>query len=95
MRDRVRCSCQRCIIRNLMGPAIVITLGLLFLLQELRGGWLDFANTYPILLLVIGGILLASSVAPMDGHINSSVAPVPPPPGTGTTPPTPSAGQGL
>jgi hypothetical protein len=78
-----------------MGPAIVITLGLLFLLQELQGGWLDFDNTYPILLLVIGGILLASSVAPMDGHLNSSVGPVPPPPGSGTPPATPPASQGL
>lgn len=94
MRDRIRCSCQSCTIRHLMGPAIVITLGLLFLLQELQGGRFDFSNTWPILLLVIGAVRLASAVAPMEGHIYPAAVPVPPPPGPGT-PPTPSAGQGL
>lgn len=93
MRDRIRCSCQSCTIRNLMGPAIVVTLGLLFLLQEVHGGMLDFGNTWPILLLVIGAIRLASALAPMEGHVYPSVAPVPPPsPGA---PPTPLSGQGL
>ncbi len=67
-----------------MGPAVVITIGVLFLLQEMRGGYLGFDNTYPIILVVIGAILLASSVAPSEGHISTEAAspPIPPAPGS-------------
>jgi len=66
-----------------MGPAVVITIGVLFLLQEMRGGYLGFDNTYPLILVVIGAILLASSMAPSEGHI-AEVAPPPPPPAPGS-----------
>ena len=82
MSDRIRCRCPRCTIRGLLGPAVVITVGVLFLLQQMRGGYFDFGNTYPVILVVIGAILLASSLAPMDGHISATSvpsAPVPPP----------------
>ena|ERR1700676_188466 len=97
MRDRIRCSCQSCVIRNLMGPAVIITVGLLFLLQEFHGGRFDFGNTWPVILLVVGAIRLASSLAPTDGHISNSAAPLPPPPGPGATtgaPQNPASGQG-
>lgn len=84
MSDRVRCRCARCTIRGMMGPAVVITIGVLFLLQEVRGGFFDFGNTYPVILVVIGAVLLASSLAPMEGHVASEVAPP-------TVPPTPGA----
>ncbi len=54
MSDRIRCTCQRCTIRGLMGPVIVVTVGVLFLLAEMRGGYFDFGNTYPVILIVIG-----------------------------------------
>jgi hypothetical protein len=98
MSDQVRCRCARCTIRALLGPAVIITIGVLFLLQQARGGYFDFGNTYPVILVVIGAILLASSLAPMEGHISST--PVPPaaaPPTPGSTPgPTQSTypGQG-
>lgn len=57
-----------------MGPAVLITVGVLFLLHEMRGDIFDFSNTYPFILIVIGAILLASSLAPMDGHVDSTVA---------------------
>jgi len=66
-----------------MCPAVVITIGVLFLLQEMRGGYLGFDNTYPLILVVIGAILLASSMAPSEGHI-AEVAPPPPPPAPGS-----------
>jgi hypothetical protein len=69
MSDRIRCACPRCTIRSLMGPAIVITIGVLFLLSEMRGGFFDFGNTYPVVLIVIGAVSLAAALAPMDGHI--------------------------
>jgi len=49
----------------------------LFLLHEVRGNVFDFSNTYPFILIVIGAILLGSSMAPMDGHIDSTTAPPP------------------
>jgi len=76
--NRVRCSCPRCTIRGLMWPAVIITVGLLLLLSEMRGGFLDFSNTYPVILLVIGAVSLASALAPMNGHV-VTVPPVAPP----------------
>ena len=86
MSDNPRCRCPRCTIRALVGPAVIVTVGVLFLLQQMRGGYFDFGNTYPVILVVIGAILLASSLAPMDGHISPNTQQVPPPP-----PPAPGA----
>ncbi|MCU1243326.1 MAG: hypothetical protein JWO71_4052 [Candidatus Acidoferrum typicum] len=83
-----------------MGPAVLITIGVLFLLHEVRGDMFDFGNTYPFILIVIGAILLASSMAPMTGHIDSMTAPppsVPPasvPPATGGPAQSSVPGQG-
>jgi hypothetical protein len=85
MSDRIRCSCRRCTIRSLMGPAILITIGVLFLLGETRGGVFDFSNTYPVILIVIGAVSLAAALAPTDGHVSSQA--VPPPTAPGPTPP--------
>jgi Domain of unknown function (DUF5668) len=74
MSTQTKCRCQSCTIRGMMGPAILITLGILFLLHQTRGGHFDFGNTWPVLLMVIGIMLLASSLAPRDGHVE----PVPP-----------------
>jgi hypothetical protein len=92
MSDRVHCRCPRCTIRGLMGPAVVITVGVLFLLQETRGGYLDFGNTYPVILVVIGAILLASSLAPSEGHV--SAAPPSTPSASGGQAPGSLHGQG-
>ncbi len=63
-----------------MGPAVLITIGVLFLLHEVRGDTFDFGNTYPFILIVIGAVMLASSMAPMTGHVDSTTAPPPVPP---------------
>jgi hypothetical protein len=96
MTAQARCSCQRCTIRGFMGPAIITTLGILFLLSELRNGSLSFGHTFPILFMVIGSILLASALAPMDGHITPPtypVTPAPPAPPPGYSNPTPGQGR--
>ena len=85
MSDQVRCRCARCTIRALVGPAVIVTIGVLFLLQQARGGYFDFGNTYPVILVVIGAILLASSLAPMEGHISSNPAPPVAPSAPGST----------
>jgi hypothetical protein len=93
MSDRIRCACQRCTIRGLMGPAIVITIGVLFLLSEMRGGFFEFGKTYPVILIVIGAISLAAALAPMDGHLTGAFPPAPSA-GAPGPPPPPFAGQG-
>ncbi|OLC96265.1 MAG: hypothetical protein DMG35_06390 [Acidobacteria bacterium] len=94
MSDRIRCTCRRCTIRGLMGPAIIITVGVLFLLDQMRGGYFSFNNTFPIILIVIGAIQLASALSSTEGHIYGSVPPAAP----GATPPSqnsfPGQGQG-
>jgi hypothetical protein len=97
MGNSIRCACPRCTIRSLMGPAIIITVGVLFLLDQMRGGNFSFGNTFPIILIVIGIISLASALAPMDGHVSDTYPPVPPPtmPGATQNPPqNPLPGQG-
>lgn len=99
MSNPARCTCPRCSIRNLMGPAVVTTLGILFLLSELGNGYFHIGHTYPVLFIVIGAILLASSLASMDSHVEATVPPMPPPtsPAPPAVPPThsnPYAGQG-
>ena len=89
MSTQGRCRCQSCMIRGLTGPAIVITVGVLFLLHETQGGHFDFQNTWPVLLLVIGLLQLGSAFASREGHVDSqpAVPSVPPPP----APPAPPA----
>jgi hypothetical protein len=90
MSGRIRCTCQRCTIRGLMGPVIVVTVGVLFLLQEMRGGYFDFGNTYPVILIVIGLISLASAMASSEGHVSQAPNVPPAIPPTQGVPPSPS-----
>jgi len=99
MSNRVKCSCQSCTIRSFVGPAVVITIGILLLLHEVHGGSFYFGSTWPVILIVIGILHLASSMASREGHISSlpPQAPAPPappvPPVGSTQPPYSSQGQ--
>jgi hypothetical protein len=75
------CACDRCKMRCIMWPAIMVTLGVLFLIDNLHGP--GFERTWPLLLLVIGGVKLLQSNASEAGHIGgpSVLPPNPPPPG--------------
>jgi hypothetical protein len=75
MSAQARCHCQSCTIRGLTGPAIVIAVGVLFLLHQVHGGHFDLRNTWPVLLLVIGLLQLASALASHQGHIERVVVP--------------------
>jgi hypothetical protein len=96
MSDRIRCACRRCTIRGLMGPAVIITVGVLFLLDQMRGGDLSFGNTYPVILIVIGLISLAAAASPADGHVSGPVPPAAPGAAASvpTVPPNQISGQG-
>jgi LiaI-LiaF-like transmembrane region len=78
------CNCTRCRCRGLMGPAVLVTLGVLFLLAEFHVA--SFGRTWPILLIVIGLVKVLSGNMDTSGHIEGQ-GPPPPPPG-----PPPPAG---
>ena len=69
------CYCTRCRSRGLMGPAVLITLGVLFMLSEF--GVARFHNTWPILLIVIGLAKVLAGNLDTTGHTDV-VAPAPP-----------------
>jgi hypothetical protein len=61
------CPCPRCLARAAMGPAMLITTGALWFLDGLTR-W-TFDRSWPIYLIVIGGILVMRHSASDEGHI--------------------------
>ena len=88
------CQCARCRARRAMGPAVLVTIGFLFLFESL--GHVGFHRTWPILLLVIGGVKLFQGSASTEGHVVlppqatpvSGGEVIPPPPPTPPVPPS-------
>ena len=80
------CRCERCRTGKLMGPAILMTLGIIFLLHSVSR--LDFWRTWPAILLVIGVVKLVQSNASAEGHVGLLPPSTPPSP-----PPTPPSDQ--
>ncbi|MFZ0915197.1 MAG: DUF5668 domain-containing protein [Candidatus Korobacteraceae bacterium] len=89
-----------------MGPVVLITIGVLFLLDQLgHSRWMDFGSTWPALLIVIGLIMFLQHNASVEGHVPRDYPPIvlpgrpgqpmppyPPPPPVVTPPPAPPAG---
>jgi hypothetical protein len=90
------CQCVRCRAHGLMGAAVLITLGVLFLMNNYY--ILRFEQGLPALLLVIGCVLLIARTGSTEGHIQPgwiqpSIAQAPAQPWPTTTtavPPPPS-----
>ncbi len=73
------CSCPRCRAHGYMGPAVLITLGVLFLLAQVSSTyWLNFDRTWPALLIVIGLVSFLRHSAPINGHVPREYVGVPP-----------------
>jgi hypothetical protein len=68
MSNGIRCRCARCTISGMMGPVVLITLGVLFLVGRMSIG-LSFRDLWPVLLIVIGLVKVASAMASTDGHV--------------------------
>src|SRR5437868_2358386 len=66
-RQRTACHCMRCQTSCLMGPAVLLTLGVLFLLDGFLG--IDFSRTWPALLIVIGGVKFLQISGSTDEHV--------------------------
>jgi hypothetical protein len=69
-----------------LGAAVLITIGVLFLLDNLDV--VSFHMTAPVILIVIGVVLYLGRTAPIDGHIPPyyPVGPVAPPPAQAAPP---------
>src|SRR5262249_37334439 len=85
----------RCRTRQLMGPAPLGAVGILFLLDNVSD--IDFGKTWPAILLVIGVVKLVQSNASYSGHIGPlppgvNNYPPPPPPPPSPMPPDPFSG---
>lgn len=93
------CACERCKTRGYMGPAILITLGIILLLDQMN--YVDFWRSAPVLLIVIGLVKILQGNASTEGHVSPPyqvsppymayphyVTPVPPdvPPAAPSTP---------
>jgi hypothetical protein len=69
--------------RGLIGPAVLLTVGLLSLMESYHGpGW---DRTWPVLLLVIGVVKLLDRTAPPQVQVMPPIGSAPPP----VVPPTP------
>jgi hypothetical protein len=92
------CQCARCRSRRVMGPAMLLTIGFLFLLQALHGPSF-WHGTWPVVLLVIGGVKLLQGSASAADHIPSAIppsagGPIPPTPPVPPVPPTNEVNRG-
>ena len=64
------CFCARCRAHGFMGPAVLITIGVLFLFDQMgHAYWMKFHFTWPALLIVIGLIKLLEHSASINGHV--------------------------
>jgi len=92
----VGCQCARCRTRRIMGPAMLMTIGFLFLLDHTLHV-AGFGRTWPVILLVVGAVKLLQGNASTEGHIplatvldnlaNRTTPPIPPVP-PGVVPPS-------
>jgi hypothetical protein len=91
--DGVSCQCDRCRMQQITGPAVIFTFGVLFLLSDVSS--LSIWRTWPLVLLVVGGIKLLQSHASMEGHVEPAppVYPASPASPLPTAPAPPAAAQ--
>jgi hypothetical protein len=65
---KIKCNCAHCRVACLMGPLMLITVGVIFLVaQYTRFG---IADLWPLFLIVPGIIMLAQSFASKEGHVS-------------------------
>lgn len=78
------CCCARCRSVGYIGPIVLVTLGVLFLIDQYTTYGID--RTWPIILIVIGIMKVLQWNAPTTGHVDvSQIGPGAPP--TGSTNP--------
>ena len=87
------CACQRCRTRNITGPVMMITVGIVGLLSAFH--ILGWNRSWPLFLIAFGAVRMVQSSASTEGHVQyvpaPPAAPMPPPPAT-TVEPTSTTG---
>ncbi len=64
------CPCLRCKLKGLMGAVVLMTIGLIILLNSFAWQWGLRTNTYwGVLLIAIGLMLFGQRTASIEGHI--------------------------
>lgn len=96
------CQCARCRTRRLMGPVMLLTIGLLFFLDQ-SVHVARFHQTWPVILLAAGLVKLLQGSASVEGHNpalasapksgGSAFPPPPPVPPVPPAPPVPPTGE--
>lgn len=81
------CRCERCSRGPVLGGAVLLTLGALFLLREFT----HIGFQWPVLLIVIGVVMVWQHAASTEGHVphSASAPPAAPPPPTPPSSPEP------
>ncbi len=74
------CGCAGCRRSGLTGPVMMVTIGTLFLIANYTR--LDFGDLWPVILIVMGGLMFLRPSTSRAGHVN---------PGVQAAPPTPTA----
>ena len=95
---RKGCPCQQCRAQCLMGPAVLVTIGVIGLIDSFRDvGFFGYAGG---ILLVVGGVKLLQGTSSTEGHIPSLAAcaspaggPIPPTPPVPPIPPVPPTSE--
>ncbi len=66
-RRGIRCGCERCGRRGLMGPVVLITIGLIFMADQFL--WrVNFGDLWPLILIVIGVMKLMEQSSSTEGN---------------------------
>lgn len=87
--DGISCQCERCRTQHIMGPVVIFTFGILFLLDNVSS--LSIWRTWPVVFLAVGGVKLLQSHASTEGHIEPQPSaypggPMPSPPASEAPP---------
>ena len=71
------CGCSCCRRSGLTGPVMMVTVGTLFLIANYTR--FDFHDLWPIILIVLGGLMLLRPSKSRAGHFNPGTPPPTPP----------------
>ncbi|HTD21374.1 MAG TPA: DUF5668 domain-containing protein [Terriglobales bacterium] len=81
--QRAACRCVACTAVSLMGPTILVTIGVMGMLSEFTPvGWKE---SWPLILIVVGVLKFLQITGSRAGHIPYGAPSVPPPPGSPAT----------
>src|SRR4051812_17290846 len=84
------CPCVRCRMQGMTAPALLVTLGIVLLVEHVNGihHGMHGSLLFPMLLIVFGAVRLIQHSASTEGHrpprVSVPAAPPPPPPPAAT-----------